>query len=155
MAHPGHPQPGHIFHQRFQRGVLPDPRNCTAVGSSFDGLVTATLAEVWNGSVWRIQTAAIPTRASNSTLLGLSCWASVDCTAVGSYDNGNQTATFTLAERWNGSTWADQTTPNPARVQESYLDSTSCAAPGRCIAVGYYALSSISLQIPLAEIYNG
>lgn len=42
---------------------------------------------------------------------------------------------MTLAERWNGSAWTTQSTPNPAGG--SHLASVSCSSATACTAVGY------------------
>ncbi|MEA2314573.1 MAG: hypothetical protein QOI03_1265, partial [Solirubrobacteraceae bacterium] len=47
-----------------------------------------------------------------SVLSGVSCTTASACTAVGYYVNSAGTR-LTLAERWNGTSWATQTTPNP------------------------------------------
>ena len=145
------PNPAGSFTSVLDALSCPAAKSCTAVGAASAGAGSMSLAEGWDGSAWTIQIAANPTKTSNSALLGLSCRSSRDCTAVGSYENANQTATLTLAEAWNGSVWAAQTTPNPARAEQSYLYSTSCPSPGSCVAVGYYALSSLSSPLPLAE----
>jgi hypothetical protein len=83
---------------------------CTAVGSASTG----ALAERWNGAKWAVQ--ATPD-AAGATLFSVSCSSATACTAVGEASpsvnaSGNH---VTLAERWNGTTWAIQPTPgNPA-----------------------------------------
>lgn len=148
------PNPAGSFTSILNALSCPSVESCTAVGDTSAGAGSVPLAEGRDGTAWTIQTATDPTGASNGTLLGLSCRSSRACIAVGNYDNANQTATLTLAEGWNGSLWASQTTPNPGRAEQSYLDSVSCASPGRCIAVGYYALSPLSFPLPLAERYQ-
>jgi hypothetical protein len=44
----------------------------------------------------------------------------------------------TLAERWNGTSWKTQTTPNPAGAGYSQLNGVSCTSASACTAVGYY-----------------
>ena len=69
-----------------------------------------------------------PAGAGITGLFGISCPAPAGCTAVGSSREG------TLAEYWNGSTWAIQATPSrPARTSSS-----ESPAPfrGTCPAVG-------------------
>jgi hypothetical protein len=53
-------------------------------------------------------------------LIGVACTSATGCTAVGySSPNGanlvNHPSPATLAERWNGSTWSIQPTPQPSR----------------------------------------
>jgi hypothetical protein len=85
---------------------------CTAVGGPPQPATTGvTLAERWNGTTWSIQHTPNPTGASLTLLQGVSCASASACTAVGS--TSTSTTTVTLAERWNGTTWSIQTTPNP------------------------------------------
>ena len=72
------------------------------------------LAEQWDGSGWRIQPAPVPSGAQFSFLNAVACTSASFCVAVGfPFDSaGNPVAT--LEERWNGKSWAIQSTPNPA-----------------------------------------
>ena len=47
----------------------------------------------------------------------------------------------TLAERWNGSRWAVQTTPNPAAGAGvgNVLSGVSCSSSRSCMAVGFFS----------------
>jgi hypothetical protein len=148
------PNPAASFASVLNAVSCPSAGDCTAVGGTSNGAQSVPLAEGWNGSAWTPQAAPYPTGASNAGLLGLSCRSGHNCTAVGTYDNANGTGTLTLAEAWNGTRWAVQATPNPARAQQSYLYSTSCVFLGGCIAVGYYAMSSESYPLPLVERYR-
>ena len=50
---------------------------------------------------------------------------------------------MTLAERWNGTSWTIQSTPNPTGALEcSYLQGVSCTSATACTAVGSYANSA-------------
>ena len=77
---------------------------CTAVGRTGGVLPSfvkteSTLAEVWNGSAWSVQTTVNP--LTYSRLSGVSCTASSACTAVGKKRPEISAAgTLTLAERW-------------------------------------------------------
>ena len=54
-----------------------------------------------------------PSRAAlASTLWAVSCTSATACTAVGYYATTSG-ASAALAERWNGTAWAVQPTPNP------------------------------------------
>jgi hypothetical protein len=59
----------------------------------------------------------------------------------------------TLAERWNGTSWKVQSTPN-AHAHTNQLDGVSCKAADACTAVGYYDTDAYR-SIPLAEHWNG
>ncbi len=127
---------------------------CTAVGSSTNSAGTGvTLAERWNATSWAIQSTPNPTGATSSHLQGVSCTAASACTAVGSYTNSAGTG-VTLAERWNGTSWAIQTTPNPSGAKSSELWGVSCTAASACSAVGDYQ-NSTGTRVTLAERWNG
>jgi hypothetical protein len=119
--------------------------SCRAVGG--------TLAEAWNGITWKAQTTPKPAGGTSPDLTGVSCTAANACEAVGDYSDssGDQ---VTLAERWNGTKWSVQTTPNPIGATFSYLYGVSCGAVNACEAVGEYSNSS-GTQVTLAEGWNG
>jgi hypothetical protein len=109
---------------------------CTAVGYYQDNSLTPeTLAEVWNGTSWNVQTTPNPNGATDSYLFGVSCISATACTAVGQYDNSSDTD-VTLAEVWNGTSWTVQSTPNPSLATDSELDAVSCSTATACTAVG-------------------
>src|SRR5205085_942105 len=127
---------------------------CTAVGSYRNSAGTSvTLAEAWNGTSWAVHGTPNPTGAESSGLNGVSCTAATACTAVGSYTNSAGTRA-TLAEAWNGTTWAIQSTPNPTGVGDSALKGVSCTAATVCTAVGFYT-NSAGTSLNLAERWNG
>ncbi len=113
---------------------------CTAVGTyvkpSGRGV---TLAERWNGKKWSIQPTPNPSGAAVSALSGVSCTTASACIAVGVSTTGSGVR-VTLAERWNGTTWRIQRTPNPAGARGSFLNGVSCASPSACTAVGVFGL---------------
>src|SRR5205823_6314005 len=128
---------------------------CTAVGSSDDtnSAVYGTLAERWNGSSWAIQPTPNPSGVYGSRLSGVSCSSASGCTAVGGYVTSSGIE-VTLAERWNGTIWAIQPTPNPTGAKSSQLAAVSCNSASACAGVGTYTNSS-GTQVPLAERWNG
>jgi hypothetical protein len=126
---------------------------CTAAGgyeNSSDAY--RTLAERWNGTSWKIQSTTNPGPESDY-LYGASCTSASACTAVG-YQQLNTSAKVTLAERWNGTTWTTQTTPNPAGPTDVF-SGVSCASATACTAVGSYAESNAEPTGPFAEGWNG
>ena len=127
--------------------------SCTAVGFSTNRTGgEATLAERWNGSNWSIERTPTPAAATSSSLLGVSCASPRVCTAVGSFTN-RAGGEATLAERWNGSSWAIQRTPNPAGATSSRLVGVSCPSPRSCTAVGFwYYISLPSSEVMLAAV---
>src|SRR5439155_192467 len=77
-----------------------------------------------------------PTGATVNGLYGVACPSPTQCTAVGSYKN-SANMTVTTAQQWNGSSWAIQSTPNPAGALGSALLRVACTSASACTAVGY------------------
>jgi hypothetical protein len=127
---------------------------CTAVGSYSIGAATdLLLAEVWNGASWAMELTPPPVGSTSSYLYGVSCTASTSCTAVGNSTNSVGTD-VTLAEVWNGTSWAMASTPNSIGAQGSYLFGLSCTSASACTAVGDYS-DSAGGYVTLAEAWNG
>jgi hypothetical protein len=126
---------------------------CIAVGYYATVSGEFALAERWNGTSWELQSAPNPAGAIDSRLRGVSCTSASACTAVGFTEN-TAGAEVTFAERWNGSSWTIQTTPNPKASKGSVLTGVSCATVGACTAVGYYISNTAGLSA-LAERWNG
>jgi hypothetical protein len=127
---------------------------CTAAGDYTNGSGTeVTLSERWNGSTWAVRATPNPSGAVASSLSGVSCTAATACSAAGFYINGSGTE-LTLAESWNGTSWAIQPTPNPAGATSSALSGLSCTAAAACTAVGDYR-NVAGTNVTLAEAWNG
>jgi len=126
---------------------------CTAVGAGIASTgdpVGPTLAERWNGTNWRIQPTPNPPAPGGGILTSVACPAPSACTAVGASVDATGHGLATLAERWNGSRWSIQPTPNPAGVPGVRLAGVACTSPSACTAVGgSFANAS------LAERWNG
>jgi hypothetical protein len=132
----------------------PSSTACTAVGEYFNSAGTrVTLAERWNGSSWAIQSTPNPTGGQRNILWGISCPSTTACTAAGSYDNSSGYA-VPLAERWNGSSWAIQSSPTPNPGGDSLLFGVSCPSITACTAAGFY-LNDSGVDVTLAERWNG
>jgi hypothetical protein len=129
--------------------------DCTAAGYHDNSAgVGVTSVEHWNGTSWQLQSTLNP-GALHSGLAGVSCTSSTACTAVGFYRNrARARVPVTLAERWNGTSWQLQSTPNPAGALQSNLRGVSCASNTDCIAIGYYENSAGTI-VTLAEHWNG
>ena len=96
-----------------------------------------TLVAVWNGSSWAIQSSPSPEATQVSGLSAVSCSATTACLAVGSSKASvSKPASSTLIERWDGSNWTIQSSPNPAGTTERALEDVSCIAANQCLAVG-------------------
>jgi hypothetical protein len=133
----------------FEAVSCTSPRACTATGTDFDP-AGPTLAERWNGKIWRVERTPNPANYSASfgevALDGVSCTSAKACTASGDYSPGGAAAYF--IESWNGKRWRLQPTPRPAGFERGALLGVSCAAT-RCSAVGAYT-GRVRLQVTLA-----
>jgi hypothetical protein len=127
--------------------------SCIAVGSVTNTTlkVRVPLAESWNGTAWSAQAAVNPTGNQEATQSGVSCSSSTACTAVGTYRSAAN-GEATLAERWNGTVWSIQTTPNVGTKERNVLRGVSCPSATACTAVGFDLASG---RKPLAEAWNG
>jgi hypothetical protein len=135
----------------------PSVSSCFAVGASNAG----TLAEHWNGTGWRIVPSPNPSGAQFSFVGAVSCASASACTAAGGGDYQNSSGEFvqlSLAERWDGTRWSIQPTPNPAIPQFAFhltaLNAVSCISASGCTAVGG-SMSALSTPVTLAERWNG
>jgi hypothetical protein len=122
---------------------------CEAVGydSSSDS------AETWNGSTWTAQPTPTPAGGSSLDLNGVSCVTADRCETVGTYFSSSPFAQLTVAEKWNGTAWAVQTTPNPANSTDNSLLGVWCTSAKSCTSVGFTEPNIINKT--LAEVWNG
>jgi IPT/TIG domain len=104
---------------------------CMAVGEAYGPPVM----ETWNGSQWTVAAAPELADVTGGSLRGVSCVSPADCTAVGSGYSTDQDANVTLAERWNGMSSTEETTPREGE-RPSELTGVSCIALSGCSAVG-------------------
>jgi hypothetical protein len=155
------PAPAHGISPEFTGLSCATVRSCTAVGTVFGAHSgDRTLAEHWNGSIWRVQATPSPSGTSSpgssySTLFNVSCPATTSCTATG-YDTGQPGTQRTLAEHWNGKNWKVQSTRTPAGSPDAELDGVWCASAGSCTSVGDYATNATQSDTrTLAEHWNG
>ena len=111
---------------------------CTAAGGYSTTSTSAAdrlVAEQWNGTSWSIKTTPAPAGTTFATFTGVSCSVASACTAAGGYSTtgGATSPSAPLAERWNGATWAIQSTTNPTSTG---FTGDSCSAATACSAVG-------------------
>src|SRR5215472_7548938 len=128
------------------------PTTCIAAGSYGNSSgAMVLLAEAWNGTKWSIQATPSPAGSTGSEFLAVSCSAAAACTAVGATTisaragrsaSGGSSVTVSLAERWNGTSWRVQATPNPGRSVGAGLAAVSCSAATACTAAGSYDTTS-------------
>jgi hypothetical protein len=132
----------------------PSATACVAVGGSW--------SEIWDGSSWTLHSTPNPTSYGAGQLNSVSCTSATACTAVGSYTDtstlpGTMTplGIVTLAERWDGSGWMIQTTPNyEPQYGETRLEGVSCSSATVCTAVGDWG-DSEHQTAPVAELWDG
>jgi hypothetical protein len=130
------------------------PAYCVAVGVYISSSgAELGLTEQWDGSTWAIQATPGPPGAMLVDLNGVSCFSLTSCTEVGDYSDasGNQ---LTIAEHWDGSTWAIQPTPN-ADMSGNVLNAVSCTSATECIAVGWHNGRLPATFSGLAERWRG
>ena len=131
------------------------PTACVAVGYSIStSNAVTTLAEQWNGSAWSILSTPSPLGSVISSLAAVACTSAIACTAVGDSFNAANVKS-TLDERWNGTTWSIQPTPDPAGTSNSTLVGVACSVSTSCIAVGSYTKTPSGHPFTLAESWNG
>lgn len=111
---------------------------CTAVGYREGGGGAIPLIARWNGTEWSAQEAPYPATAELSTLEGVACTSATVCTATGWSGNSSGTAASTLAERWDGTSWKMQQSPNFGADLINRLSAVSCISLTVCEAVGLH-----------------
>lgn len=113
------------------------------------------LTEGWNGIAWSVQATPRARGASQSTFPGgVSCASGGACTSagLGVTDAGDDRG---WAQAWNGTSWANQTVPQPPGAPDSILSGVSCTLAGSaCAAVGYSSADG-SVFTNYAEGWNG
>jgi hypothetical protein len=100
---------------------------------------------------WSIQPSPNPAGTIDAELASVACTSARACISVGHFTSGDRE--LTLAERWNGTSWALQATPNAPGTKDDILSGVSCAG-ATCTAVGY-SFTTHFAQRPLAEVWNG
>ena len=126
---------------------------CIAVGGYYvpASNTDLSLAEEWNGSSWVIQPTPNPSGSVSAGFVAVSCPVTTHCAAVGGYSTVTTGADSPLAERWNGTAWAIQSTP--ALADGGDFSGVSCPSTSACIAVGTAYTSNNTDN--LAEEWNG
>ncbi|MGO9080031.1 MAG: hypothetical protein ACLQDY_13455 [Streptosporangiaceae bacterium] len=101
-------------------------RSAWAVGVTGVYINDKTLILHWNGKAWK--RVPSPTPAPGATLLGVAALSARSAWAVGNtqYQNNCAPKCATVIERWNGSTWKQIPSPNPA---SEYLNALFAVAP--------------------------
>ncbi len=143
------PTPPGAFDTQFASVFCTSGTSCTAVGSYDSTSGYATLAEHWDGTSWTIEPTPPPDSGSDSFLEldSVSCTSDTACTAVGEGIDERTFANTALVERWDGTSWTVQSTPNPAGRR---LHGVSCTSTTACTAVGENGDGTT-----LAEVWDG
>jgi hypothetical protein len=104
-----------------------------------------TLAIRWNGTTWTILPTPNPSDPSGSSFAALndvSCSSTTNCKAMGLYTTGDGRAP-TLAERWNGTKWWIDPSPNLSVGGTGQWLGVACPSSTMCIAVGQDGLDPV------------
>ena len=126
------------------------PDECTAVGWYAHDFTTQTsLAEVWNGATWTVQTTPNPADSTSTILVSDSCLPDGTCVAVGYYANESDQI-LPLSEVWSGGDWSIVSPPSPTGATDAQLNSVSCVSDTDCTAVGVY-----NSTMGMAEVLDG
>src|SRR6185312_14032463 len=119
---------------------------CTAVGQGSGKLIVRR----WNGTSWVMQLPVSPTGSTASTGTEVTCRSATECVLVGSYTA--EGTVRSLAERWNGTAWSQDTVPLPKGSTSATLLGVSCPASTFCAAVGNSTISGVTTM--LVNIYS-
>jgi len=114
-----------------------------------------TLIEHWNGTAWSVQPSG--NEGGSTTINELSAIAAISATniwAVGDHGNPAPETRRPLIEHWTGSAW--HIVPNPdLGVGEHFLTGVAAISASDVWAVGYSAIDSGEVDVPIAEHWNG
>jgi hypothetical protein len=115
------------------------------------------MVEEWNGSSWTARSVPIPSGMTSPGIAGVSCTSASFCEAVGTYVNPDSSGSglTLLGEKWNGTSWHDQSIPNAASWK--IVTAVSCASASFCEAVGYKEVfvSGTDTFRAIAAAWNG
>jgi hypothetical protein len=113
--------------------------SCTGVGGYRNsGGTQLSFVQRWNGTSWSYQASSNPEGSTNTVFQGVSCTSGALCVAVGDWLDGKNWEP--MAQEWNGSAWALDTTPGPAGSPETILEGVACRT-SNCLSSGWYANS--------------
>jgi hypothetical protein len=119
------------------------------------------IAGLWLGSSealassWSLEQISVPALPYGQ-LSAVSCTSTSSCIAVGSIPDTAYPGAVVrpLVERWDGSRWTDESTPEPAGATQGAFAAVSCASKRVCVAVGAFTTAHGS-HAGLAERWNG
>ncbi|HEV2451965.1 MAG TPA: hypothetical protein VGS62_08555 [Streptosporangiaceae bacterium] len=134
------------------------PASAWAAGSLGGNPASKTLVEHWNGTAWSQQASPNPAGFSfGSQLAGVAATSSSNAWAVGqSLKDIGPTVAQTLIARWNGTAWAQVSSPNPGgSAGDNLLGSVYALSSSSAWAVGGYATSPTASGHTLVVHWNG
>jgi hypothetical protein len=122
------------------------PASAWTAGSRAGGQAFKTLIEHWNGTAWSQQASPNPAGfAFGSQLAGVAATSLSSAWAVGeSVKDVGPSTSQTLIARWNGTAWAQASSPNPGGTgsgSANFLFSVTATSSSNAWAVGGYATS--------------
>jgi hypothetical protein len=126
---------------------------CWAVGTYSSGGVTQTLTEEWESGAWSIVPSPDTDAGEDNVLSSVSCAATDECWAVGSYYS-DTLGYQTLVEEWTGTSWSIVASPNSGSFGDG-LNAVTCASAAACWAVGQYDAVSNGTPQSLIEEWDG
>jgi hypothetical protein len=137
---------------------------CVAVGTvdraGSHGEITSAVVDRWDRTGWSPQPIQRPHGAADTSLSGVSCISSADCSAVGSVAFGRgcqigqaRCTLLALVEHWNGATWTVRQIPQPPNARDIILTGVSCVTGNVCTAVGN--LTNFAGDQVFAERWSG
>ncbi|HJT57119.1 MAG TPA: hypothetical protein VJ761_11540 [Ktedonobacteraceae bacterium] len=110
------------------------------------------LAELWNGTRWKIIHTAI---VNSSVFSGVAALSATDAWAVGNYYQNSQMPNAALIEHWNGKKWSQVPAAYPSGSQHSFLNSVIALSATDVWAVGSYDNGIESPGFTLVEHWDG
>ncbi len=114
-----------------------------------------TLLERWDGTSVSYVVPSLNAASGDSYLKGVSCPTTTSCVAVGYFFDATVFPIgegSTWVERWNGTSWSFESSPNTSFA--SQLRGVSCFGATMCLAVGSRMITNVSPG-PLVERWNG
>jgi hypothetical protein len=112
-----------------------------------------TLAEHWNGKLWKVVPTPEPSYYDLETLNGLSATSDSDLWAVGDYDD-KHSGYLPLILHSDGTKWSQATSPSPSPGYGADLNAVSADSTTDAWAVGTYETDQ-SAYVPLVEHWDG
>lgn len=147
------PEPEGAVSSELHGVDCPTSTYCMAVGSYTltSGGPQWAMSATWNGASWTLQTVAKPAESKQTILLDVSCSSTSSCAGVGGYKNSSGVQ-VSFVERWNGTSWSYQSSPNPVGSTNTVFQGVSCVT-SPCVAVGDWFNGK--MWQPMAQAWNG